>query len=184
MFKIQIDENLELRPIHPTYAKEFLNLIRANKKHLKLWFPKTVKASKNIELLKKWIRNSMDKITNEEAYLTLIFYRDKIAGCAGFSNLNTGSNKGELSYWIAKQYQGKAIASKSIKALIKFGFKSLNLNRIQIKAAETNLKSRAIPEKLGFTLEGVLREYRLFNKRYFDSYIYSILEKEWSDLSI
>jgi ribosomal-protein-serine acetyltransferase len=49
-----------------------------------------------------------------------------------------------------------------------------------IKCAEDNLKSRAIPERLGFTKEGIIRDGELLNDGYVNCVIYGILKSEWS----
>jgi ribosomal-protein-serine acetyltransferase len=63
--------------------------------------------------------------------------------------------------------------------LITYGFKVLGLHRIEIKTATNNLKSQAIPEKLNFKKEGILREAELVNNKFLDLYLYSILSFEW-----
>jgi len=63
--------------------------------------------------------------------------------------------------------------------LIAYAFEDLNLNRIEIKAAVENLKSQAIPQKLNFQKEGVLREAEFVNQKYLDLTLYSLLKKEY-----
>jgi ribosomal-protein-serine acetyltransferase len=53
------------------------------------------------------------------------------------------------------------------------------MNRIEIRCATENLRSRAIPEKLNFKLEGVLRQSEWRHSRFFDMAIYSTLREEW-----
>ena len=55
----------------------------------------------------------------------------------------------------------------------------MNINRIQIKAATENLKSRAIPERLGFTFEGIERDAELHTRGFVDLAIYGLLKNDW-----
>lgn len=55
----------------------------------------------------------------------------------------------------------------------------MDLNRIEIKAAVKNFKSQAIPEKLNFKKEGILRQAEFVNNEFIDLFIYSILKNEW-----
>ncbi|MEO6949604.1 MAG: GNAT family protein, partial [Ginsengibacter sp.] len=58
-------------------------------------------------------------------------------------------------------------------------FQKIGLNRIEIKAAVRNLKSQAIPIKLNFKKEGVLRQAEFVNNEFIDLFLYSILKEEW-----
>jgi ribosomal-protein-serine acetyltransferase len=69
--------------------------------------------------------------------------------------------------------------SKTCNAFVEYAFSQLNLNRIEIKIASGNYKSRKIPPKIGFQEEGVLRHSEWFIDRYFDKVIYGILREEW-----
>ena len=53
------------------------------------------------------------------------------------------------------------------------------LNRIEIRAAVGNARSRAIPERLGFKQEGTLREAERVGDAYLDAVVYSMLGSEW-----
>lgn len=68
----------------------------------------------------------------------------------------------------------------SVKALVEAGFREYGLNRIEVACATGNARSRAIPERLGFKLEGVLREREYLYGRHVDHAIYSMLASEFS----
>ncbi len=59
--------------------------------------------------------------------------------------------------------------------------KIMGLHRIEIKVATNNLRSQAIPEKLNFRKEGLLRQAELVNNKFLDLYIYSMLSFEWAE---
>ena len=59
---------------------------------------------------------------------------------------------------------------------------STGLNRIEIKCAVGNNKSRAIPQKLQFKQEGILRQAELLNGKFIDLYLYAMLKEEWERL--
>jgi ribosomal-protein-serine acetyltransferase len=56
------------------------------------------------------------------------------------------------------------------------------LNRVEIHCAAGNTKSAAIPRRLGFTLEGTIREGQFLNGRYHDTLLFSMLKREWVQL--
>ncbi len=89
--------------------------------------------------------------------------------------------KTSLGYYLDKQFEGHGIMTQAVEALIKYCFDEIELNRIEISAAVNNEKSQAIPERLGFTEEGMLRDNELLNGIYSSSYIYSLLKSEYNE---
>ena len=80
--------------------------------------------------------------------------------------------------------RGRGIVLNSVKKLIDFAFNELGLNRLQIKCAVGNEKSKKIPQKLNFKFEGVERAGELLSDENFtDLEIYSLLRKEHSNLN-
>jgi ribosomal-protein-serine acetyltransferase len=80
---------------------------------------------------------------------------------------------------LGAEFEGKGIMVRSCRALTDRLFKDLKMNRVEIRVAPGNKKSRAIPEKLGFTEEGVLREFEKLYFEFVDNAVYSMLAKEW-----
>lgn len=69
--------------------------------------------------------------------------------------------------------------TEAVKVLVNYGFSELNLNRIELRTSLKNKKSRAIPERLGFTREGIVRDDEFIDGRFHDDVVYGVLNKEW-----
>ena len=76
-------------------------------------------------------------------------------------------------------FQGNGIMTNSCRALIGILFTEYNLNRVEIQVAPQNLKSRAIPERLGFQSEGFRRQAEWLYDHYVDHIIYGMLAQDW-----
>jgi len=63
--------------------------------------------------------------------------------------------------------------------LTDYAFKELNLNKVEIRAALENKKSRGIPERLNFVNEGCNRQAEWLYDHYVDHVIYGMLAEEW-----
>ncbi|GAA0361290.1 hypothetical protein GCM10008932_12410 [Alkalibacterium iburiense] len=85
------------------------------------------------------------------------------------------------SYWLGETYQGKGIMSKALEAMIAYGINDLSLNRVEIRVATENYKSRALPERFNFTKEGVIREAEWLYDHYVDHILYLLLADEWKN---
>ena len=119
-------------------------------------------------------------VTDEvREYVFVIYYKKAFAGLIGFKQSDSINRKTEMGYWICESVQGNGIATKSVQALMKFAFSELLVNRIQIKCAVGNLKSKNIPKRLGFVFEGIERDgERMSNGSYCDIEVYSFLKRQ------
>jgi ribosomal-protein-alanine N-acetyltransferase len=71
--------------------------------------------------------------------------------------------------------------TEAVRAVIRFGFRTMNLNRIQGRCEVENIASVRVMEKAGMRLEGVLREHEYSAGKYLDIVMYSILRREWGE---
>ena len=86
----------------------------------------------------------------------------------------------EIGYWLDEHAVGRGLVTNACRRFIDHAFANLNLERVQIRCASENLRSRAIPEKLGFTQEGVLRRCERLHDRIVDLVVYEIRKGEWT----
>jgi ribosomal-protein-serine acetyltransferase len=70
--------------------------------------------------------------------------------------------------------------TKACRFLVDYAFAELKLNRVEIRCATGNHKSRAIPERLGFKLEGTVRQAEWLYDHFVDHALYGMLASEWS----
>ncbi len=69
----------------------------------------------------------------------------------------SGAEAREIGYWISAEHEGKGLISESSAALTRVGFELLGLDRIEIHCDPRNVRSAAVPERLGFEHEATLR---------------------------
>ncbi len=105
-------------------------------------------------------------------------YDNAIIGTCGFHNWVKSSFRAEIGYELSKSFWGQGIMSEALHAIITFGFKKLELNRIEAVVQPENLSSRGILRKLGFKEEGTLRQYGFFRGHFVDLIMYSLLKTD------
>lgn len=104
----------------------------------------------------------------------------KVIGTAGYSWLNRDHNSAEVGYSISRLYWNKGVMTEVLAAMLRHGFETLRLHRIEAQHDVRNPASGRVMEKNGMTREGTLRG-RLYNKgEYVDVNLYSILYDEWA----
>jgi diamine N-acetyltransferase len=95
----------------------------------------------------------------------LIDKRNRLAECGLFI--------GERRHW------GKGLGRDTLLTLLRYGFETLNLNRVQLRVMGFNERAIHLYEKIGFVREGSMREAHFHQGRYWDMHLYSILRREW-----
>ena len=178
MFSLKVRGDIELRPVAERDAKEILKIVKRNYKHLRP-FLHWVSSDYSLESAREFIRQAQKAVAENTSRTFSIFYQEKIVGVVGFVVFNWQSRRTEIGYWIDKNYEGRGIITDSCKVLINYAFAELKMNRIEIRCATENTRSRRIPERLNFKLDGVLRRSEWRHTRFFDTAIYSLLAEEW-----
>lgn len=181
MLTHKIDDNISLRLWNIKDVEKLHHLIIESKDHLRKWLPWVDERIKDINYTKEYILKSLDIFVKTGGYpqSVAILYKCEIVGTIGFNAIDEKNKNGIIGYWISEKYQGKGIITKATKALIYMGFKQFKLNRIEIRVADKNTKSKMIPIKLGFKEEGKIRQAEYLYDHYVDLIIYSILADEF-----
>lgn len=98
-------------------------------------------------------------------------------GAAGFNNLNKIHRKAELGFWLLPQYWNKGIIQETVPHVLQYGFKSMDLHRVEALVETGNSNSAKALLKLGFEREGVMKDCEIKNGRFISLEIYAKLKK-------
>ncbi|WP_158969264.1 GNAT family N-acetyltransferase [Paraglaciecola sp. L3A3] len=178
--KINVSSDIYIRLLLPTDAISLFNLIQSNRNYLKQWLPWLDLVS-NFEQTQTFIDTAIYRHNESESSNYAIFYQEKLVGLAGFNTFDFQNKNATLGYWLAELYVGKGIITQVVKTLLDMGFIDYKLHKIAIHCAVENLKSRAIPERLGFVCEGQFRQCEWLYDHYVDHMLYSTLKTEFFD---
>jgi len=174
---IPIKDNLKIQSWLETDADELFNLVDRNREILQewlIWVPQT-KTEKDIET---FISKCQKEYERKTGFQMGLWDGDELIGTIGLNNLDLESKKASIGYWLSKTHQGKGAMTTATKALIDYAFSVLDLNRIELKIASKNSKSKSIAERLGFKKEGTLRQEEYLSSEYHDYDIFSILRSD------
>lgn len=179
MFIYDIDEDISLRMLTNNDADRLFEITDQSRIYLREWLP-WVDQTKTIKDSETFIQMSIQMYIDRIGLTTGIFYKNVLVGVAGFNRIDWENKIGYIGYWLANDYQGRGIMTRAVRALINFAFNEYELNRIDIRAASGNIKSQAIPKRLGFTNEGLLRQTEWLYDHFVDHIVYSLLKSEWN----
>jgi len=181
VFEVTVEEGLVLRLLEPRHAQALFDFIDRSRDHLGCWFP-WVEETRAVDDSRAFIQESLEQFARDDSFQLGIWLDGELIGIVGLQNISHPFRSTELYYWLGAQYEGRGVMTKACCYPCSYLFSELNLNRIEIRCAETNAKSRAIPEQLGFTQEGRLRQMGYTRDGLVDCMIYGLLACEWRAL--
>ena len=178
MFNCKLSDEAELRLLEESHAEELFTLINRNHERLLIWVP-WLSHTDSLENTRDFIKRKLRRFADNNGFAAGIWYQGALAGEIAFEYIDWSNRMTEIGYWLDSDVEGKGLVTKACRVLIAYAFDNLELNRVQIRCATQNLRSRAIPEKLGFTQEGVLRQVERLHDRHVDLVTYGMLVSEW-----
>jgi ribosomal-protein-serine acetyltransferase len=182
MFRASVRPGFELRMLEERHAATVFALVDRERPSLREWLP-WVDGTLTEEDTLAFIKASLEQFANNSGLTSGIWEtsedQPRLAGVIGTHKINWPNRKVELGYWLAREFQGRGVVTEGCRAVITHLLGELDLNRVEIHCATGNTKSSAIPRRLGFTLEGTIREGELCCGRYLDLNIFGMLKKDW-----
>jgi ribosomal-protein-serine acetyltransferase len=177
MFAHALDERHRLRLLDEADAEELYAIIDANRSYLARWMPWA--EGQTLDGTRTFIHDSLRQLADNRGFQVAMIDDDTIVGALGYDRLNWVNLSTSIGYWIAESAQGHGTITLAVTALLDHAFGRWKLNRVEIRAGVDNTRSRAIPERLGFTLEGVRRQAERVGDRFVDHAVYAMLASEW-----
>ncbi|MDP5274931.1 GNAT family N-acetyltransferase [Chengkuizengella axinellae] len=151
-------ERLLIRMPKPGDGQVVYEAINASITELKPWMPFAQKhqTSEDVEIN---IREAHINFLKREDLRLLVFLKEtgQLVASTGLHRINWSIPSFEIGYWIDSRFSGKGYMTEAVQGITEFAAQELNARRIEVRCGSTNVKSRAIPEKLGYTLEGTFR---------------------------
>ncbi len=178
MFYYKVNDELSLRLLEYRHAQPLFDLIQANKEYLGQWLP-FIKWTNSVTDTHQFIESGLKQFYENNGLQAGLWYHDTLVGVIGLHYIEWHARKTSIGYWLAKQYQGQGHMTKACKVLVDHLFRDRGLNRIEIRIPQGNQKSQAIPERLGFKMEGVIRDGEKLDKNYLDLSVFGLLRKDW-----
>lgn len=153
----------------------------ASREHLGRWLP-WVEQTREAGDTRKFLEQVAANRSQGRTAAYGIWRGDELAGLIGLHDIDSSSGTAQIGYWIAERFQGRGVMTRAVAALIRLAFGELGLERIEIRCAAGNQRSQAIPKRLGFTYEGMLRSAQRLGGERVDLRVYGLLREEWRRL--
>jgi len=176
---IELDGETALRAVRPEDAEELYALIDRNRDRLHRWLYWTG-PHYSIDDMRRFLNDRIAEFAARESLTMTIRRRGELCGAIGLHRLDARHRSTSIGYWIDAAHEGKGIVTAACRAIVTEGFLNLGLHRIEIRCATWNHRSSAIPRRLGFVEEGILREAEWLHDRWVDLRVFSMLAQDWN----
>jgi ribosomal-protein-serine acetyltransferase len=177
-----VDGPLTLRPLDGEEAAALFRLIDGDRDRLGEWLP-WVDETRSESDSARFIADAAEERQRRRSLVLGMFVDGALAGTIGLHYIEWFDRCAEVGYWVAREREGQGHVARAARAVLRFAFETAGLNRIVIRCAIGNDRSRRVAERLGFRCEGILREAHYVRGRYLDQHLYALLRREFESIA-
>jgi ribosomal-protein-serine acetyltransferase len=175
---IPVGDGIELRRVSTADCAVLFAAIDRNRARLSTWLP-WLSDEFRLKDLTEFIRQREMDNAARVGLATNIWFQGELCGAIALHAIDARDRNTSIGYWLDEAFEGRGIMTRACRAIIGEGFRQYGLHRIEIRCATGNGRSSAIPRRLGFVEEGILREAEWLYDRWVDLRVFSMLEQDW-----
>jgi ribosomal-protein-serine acetyltransferase len=155
-----------LNPVRIVNSSELFRIIDESREHLQKWLP-WVDFVRCVDDERHMVEQWLYEMQMRTAIHFCINISDQLVGLASTHQIDWMNQKTSIGYWVKKDMVNKGIATEATAVLMQYLFERLKIHRVYIQAATGNAASNRVIQKLGFNLEGTLKD----NERIGDGFV-------------
>ncbi len=174
-----LERGILLQPVREADAPAVFEETDRSRRVLREWLP-WLDGVKTVEDTHRFIQLAQKKQRDKTGITFVIFQRETVVGVVDLHGIDTINRLACLGYWLGESYQGQGIMRTVVRGLTGFAFKEMNLNRLEIRVAPGNIRSRRVAEVVGFRYEGCLKEAEWLYTTFVDHDVFALLKREWA----
>lgn len=132
--------------------------VRGSLAELKPWMP-WAQSLPSVDESEIVIRQARSKYLERLDLMLLLFLKEtgELVGSSGLHRIDWQARKFEIGYWAYTAFSGNGYITEAAEAITHFAVNELAANRVEIRCDSRNKRSARVAQRLGFTLEGILR---------------------------
>jgi RimJ/RimL family protein N-acetyltransferase len=180
MFAIPLSDTLpaELRPLEPWHAEEFLAHMDRARANLDQ-FIAFASLTTDLASARATLQNYADQAAADTARIYGIWLDGTLVGGVMFPRFNAKHGNAEIGVWAEPAGEGLGLISAGVRHLIEYALVERGMQRVEWYSSTRNARSRAVAQRAGMRLDGVLRSYYPHNGIRHDKEVWSLLAEEW-----
>lgn len=178
--KLELSQGIVLRALRVEDADGVYAVVDANREHLRVWLP-WVDGTRSAADTRAFLLEVGVKRAAGQTLAYGLWEGEALRGILGFHDISVSNGNLQVGYWLSREGEGRGLMTTAVTAMLGVAYDMLRMERVEIRCAVRNRRSWAIPERLGFSLEGVLRHFQRLHGEYVDMRVYSMLEREYRE---
>ena len=176
-------ERIVVRPYRESDAQDLFEAVAESRDHIRPWLP-FADTHQSVEESRDWIIHQVALWLLLEDLILGMWEAatNRYLGGTGLHPHNWDTGYFEIGYWIRASAGGHGYITEAVRLLANYAFDTLKANRLEIRCDELNVRSAAIPQRLGFVREGCLRNNATApDGRIRNTLVFSLIAGEWHD---
>lgn len=178
MYAIPLTEDAELRPLEPWQAAEFLSHMDRARDGIDPWIPWATRST-DLDSARATLQSYADRQAADSGRIFGIWLDGTLVGGAMFVRFDAKAGTCEIGVWSEPAGGGRGLVGAAVRHLIDYALVERGLHRVEWWNSTVNARSRAVAQRMGMRLDGVMREFTLHNGVRLDYEVWSLLAREW-----
>ena len=178
MFQRVICPGVELRQFQLADAEAIFAAVDRNRARIRVWLP-WVDQTESADDVRDFLSRTIEQAEANLGPQSGIWVDGAFAGSIGCHPINWPDRSCSIGYWLDAGHEGRGLITRGCAVMLDYLFGEAHLHRVEIRCGASNHRSCSVPQRLGFTREGVAREAQWVNDRWVDLVIWSLLAEEW-----
>ncbi|MCW2752343.1 MAG: family N-acetyltransferase [Aeromicrobium sp.] len=178
MLTRQINE-AELRALEPWRAAEFAIYTAQNRSDLAPWLPWAASIVDE-QTAREFLQRYADATARDGGRIFGLWLDDELVGGTLFRVFEPGQSLCEIGVWLSVDHQGRGLVTDAVRTMIDWAVRERGIRRVEWHCVPNNEPSRKLAARLGFQLDGVLRQAFEYDDRVHDIEVWSLLADDWA----
>jgi RimJ/RimL family protein N-acetyltransferase len=179
MYAISLDDDgVELRPLEPWHAEEFLAHLDRGRDFITEHIPFGANAT-DVGSAREILQTYADKRAADNGSLHGLWLDGKLVGGVLFRVFDAAGGNCEIGCWLEPAGTGRGLITRAVRVLIDWAVDERGIHRVEWYASSANTPSINVARRLGMSRDGVLRESYLYRGVRQDTEVWSVLAPEW-----
>lgn len=172
MFYHTLSQGVQIRLLELTDAEVWFETIERNRTELRPWMP-WMDEFQTLEDSKRFIRVGMEQVGSGNGLRAALWHEGRIIGSVSCQEIDWFHRTAAIGCWIGADAQYRGLGTEASATLVRYLFETLKLRRVELRTAAHNHRAQAVARKLGFTLEGTVRQALWLHDRFVDEQLYA-----------
>ncbi len=178
MITIKVSETLTIRTFEDIDDKPFFKIILQERAYLRQWVAWVDNLQTHTDVL-NFILQGRQQIIDQKGLPMLILEDGIIVGGISMHSWNHDLKIAKIGYWLCDTAQGRGIMTKVAKAFLNYLFTQVKLHKVELEYFPENTRSAVLAQRLGFVVEGHLRDVIRYHGRYRNLIVCGMLQSEF-----